>query len=124
VEKVCVGGVARYQDDYYHQVRHDVATVPGNPWFICTLWLAEWYIACARTLDDLERPLQLLNWVADHALASGVLAEQLHPETGMPLSVSPLTWSHAAFVQTICRYMERDRVVRERESINLGIAWA
>jgi GH15 family glucan-1,4-alpha-glucosidase len=122
--KTAVGGVARYQDDYYHQVRHDVATVPGNPWFICTLWLAEWYIACARTQDDLERPLQLLNWVADHALASGVLAEQLHPETGAPLSVSPLTWSHAAFVQTICRYMERERVVRERESINLGIAWA
>ncbi len=80
--------------------------VPGNPWFICTLWLAEWYIASARTMDDLERPLQLLNWVADHALTSGVLAEQLHPETGAPLSVSPLTWSHAAFVQTICRYME------------------
>ncbi len=122
--KTPIGGVARYHNDYYHQVRHDVETVPGNPWFICTLWLAEWYIACARTMDDLERPLQLLNWVADHALASGVLAEQLHPETGAPLSVSPLTWSHAAFVQTIWRYMDRERILREHERISLGIAWA
>ena len=122
--KTPVGGVARYYDDYYHQVRHDVDTAPGNPWFICTLWLAEWYVASARTLDDLERPLQLLTWVSDHALTSGVLAEQLHPDTGAPLSVSPLTWSHAAFVQTTCRYMERERVMRERERINLGIAWA
>ena len=75
-------------------------------------------------MDDLERPLQLLNWVADHALASGVLAEQLHPETGAPLSVSPLTWSHSAFVHTICRYRDCERILRERERINLGIAWA
>lgn len=122
--KTPIGGIARYYDDYYHQVRHDPETVPGNPWFICTLWLAEWYIACARTVDDLERPLELLNWVAEHALPSGILAEQLHPETGAPLSVSPLTWSHAAYVQTVRRYMERERILRERERINLGIAWA
>ncbi|MCA1722690.1 MAG: glycoside hydrolase family 15 protein, partial [Thermomicrobia bacterium] len=48
--KTAVGGVARYANDYYHQVRRDVETVPGNPWFICTLWLAEWYIASARTM--------------------------------------------------------------------------
>lgn len=122
--KTPIGGVARYYDDYYHQVRHDVEAVPGNPWFICTLWLAEWYIAMARSMDDLDRPLQLLSWVADHALTSGCLAEQLHPDSGAPLSVSPLTWSHAAFVQTVCRYMERERVLHERERINLGIAWA
>jgi GH15 family glucan-1,4-alpha-glucosidase len=35
-----VGGVARYENDSYHQVSQDIANVPGNPWFVCTLWLA------------------------------------------------------------------------------------
>src|SRR5947199_7129209 len=34
-----VGGVARYENDYYHRISNDIAAVPGNPWFICTLWL-------------------------------------------------------------------------------------
>jgi GH15 family glucan-1,4-alpha-glucosidase len=99
-----VGGIARYENDYYFQVSQDVASVPGNPWFVSTLWLADWYIATAATLDDLERPLALLRWCAGKALPSGVLAEQVHPYTGEPLSVSPLTWSHAAFVNTVQRY--------------------
>ena len=102
--KTDIGGIARYENDYYFQISKDVANVPGNPWFVCTLWLAEWYIATARTLDDLERPRALLDWCRTKALPSGVLAEQVHPFTGEPLSVSPLTWSHAAFVSAIQHY--------------------
>jgi GH15 family glucan-1,4-alpha-glucosidase len=103
-----------------------VANVPGNPWFISTLWLAEWYIAIARTLADLERPRLLLEWCRTKALPSGVLAEQVHPYTGEPLSVSPLTWSHAAFVSAIQHYARtsaairgglRDRAARSGEAI-------
>ncbi|MBI4497251.1 MAG: glycoside hydrolase family 15 protein [Chloroflexi bacterium] len=105
-----VGGVARYQHDTYQRAA-DGPGVPGNPWFICTLWLADWYLARARTFQDLERPLALLRWTAQHALPSGVLAEQVHPYTGAPLSVSPLTWSHAAYVTTVHHYLEaRDRL--------------
>ena len=43
------GGIARYKDDYYFKVEPDTKKVPGNPWFICTLWLAQWYIATAKT---------------------------------------------------------------------------
>ncbi|MCW3061047.1 MAG: family 15 glycosyl hydrolase, partial [Capsulimonas sp.] len=43
------GGVARYERDYYFHVTDDFAKVPGNPWIICTLWLAEWYIATAKS---------------------------------------------------------------------------
>src|SRR5438270_4139319 len=35
-----VGGVARYENDYYFQISPDIANVPGNPWFVATLWLA------------------------------------------------------------------------------------
>jgi GH15 family glucan-1,4-alpha-glucosidase len=102
-----VGGIARYENDRYHQVADDVGRVPGNPWFVCTLWLAQWHIACARTPGDLAPALDILMWVAKHALPSGVLAEQVHPFTDAPLSVSPLTWSHAAFVAAFLEYVER-----------------
>lgn len=107
-----VGGMARYEDDYYHQVSNDVARVPGNPWFICTLWLADWYTARADSLADLDRAGDLLEWVAAHALPSGALAEQVHPFTGEPLSVSPLTWSHAAFVGSVNAYVNRLAALR------------
>jgi GH15 family glucan-1,4-alpha-glucosidase len=100
-----VGGVARYFNDYYHQVTSNVAEVPGNPWFVCTLWLAEWYAETATTDEDLDRALELLTWTTEHALASGVLAEQVHPYTGEPLSVSPLTWSHAGLITAVHAYL-------------------
>jgi GH15 family glucan-1,4-alpha-glucosidase len=43
----------------------------------------------------------LLDWCQAHAAPTGVLPEQIHPETGAPLSVSPLTWSHAEYVKTV-----------------------
>ena len=81
--------------------------VAGNPWVICTLWLAEYYIAKAMTVDDLGPALELIEWVTRVALPSGVLAEQFNPDTGAGLSVSPLTWSHSTFVATVNSYMSR-----------------
>ncbi len=95
--KTKVGGIARYENDRYFQVSQDIANVPGNPWFICTLWLAEWYAVTAQKPDDLKRALELIEWAVSHALPSGVFAEQVDPYTGAPLSVSPLTWSHTDF---------------------------
>ena len=40
-----VGGISRYQNDYYFQKSQDIANIPGNPWIICTLWMADWRIA-------------------------------------------------------------------------------
>ena len=105
--KTDVGGVARYENDQYHQVSQDTENVPGNPWFICTLWLAQWYIAMAKSLEDLKPVLEILSWAAEHALPSGVMAEQVHPYTKAPLSVSPLTWSHATLVLTVREYVAR-----------------
>jgi GH15 family glucan-1,4-alpha-glucosidase len=110
--KTDVGGVARYQNDYYHQVEHDdLDKVPGNPWFICTMWLAKYDIACAHSQEGLRDAVQILEWVADHALSSGALAEQVHPFTNEPLSVSPLTWSHATFVDCVIDYLDKRRAL-------------
>ena len=107
--KTNVGGLARYENDYYQQVSQDREKVPGNPWFVCTMWLARWQIAIAKSVDELKPALDLLEWAADYALPSGVLAEQVHPYTGEPLSVSPLTWSHAEVVATVLAYVSRRR---------------
>jgi glucoamylase len=103
-----VGGMARYQNDYYHQVeRKDITRVPGNPWFICTMWLARFRLKRARTLAELAPGLKLIEWAAQRAFLSGTMAEQLHPYTGEPLSVSPLTWSHAEYVMAVREYIDR-----------------
>jgi GH15 family glucan-1,4-alpha-glucosidase len=116
-----IGGLARYQNDYYHQVSKDIKRVPGNPWIICTLWLAEWYIAKAKTIEDLKKPQEILEWVVDHSLESGVLAEQIHPYSGQPLSVSPLTWSHSTFVLTVLEYLHKLNELQVCEACGLSL---
>lgn len=111
--KTKIGGCARYERDYYHQVeRERVEDVPGNPWVICTLWHAQYAIARARTEAELSDAVRLLDWTAQRASASGVLAEQFHPYNGDPMSVSPLTWSHATFAMVVMEYLEKLRQIR------------
>ena len=98
------GGIARFQNDGYMRTSNDVV---GNVWFICTLWLAEYYIAMAETRDDLEKALSMMAAVARQAKPSGVLAEQLDPTTGEHASVAPLTWSHSTYVATVHSYLRR-----------------
>jgi GH15 family glucan-1,4-alpha-glucosidase len=105
--KTEVGGLARYENDQYYRMARGPHQVPGNPWFICTLWWADWLIATATSRADMDAPARLLEWAVARALPSGVLAEQIHPTTGEPLSVSPLTWSHAAFVETAQAYVAK-----------------
>jgi GH15 family glucan-1,4-alpha-glucosidase len=102
-----IGGIARYEHDYYFQRSQDINKVPGNPWFICTLWVAEWEIEAAQTLEDLTTPRKTLEWVNQYAMESGILSEQLDPFDGSPISVAPLTWSHATFVLTAVKYMTK-----------------
>jgi len=104
VNKTRFGGVARFESDGYMRSSD---TVTGNSWFICTLWLAEYYISRAKIPGDLAPALETLQWTADRALPSGVLAEQFDPLTGEALSVSPLTWSHSTFVSTVHSYVEK-----------------
>ncbi|PIP67811.1 MAG: glycoside hydrolase family 15 [Candidatus Omnitrophica bacterium CG22_combo_CG10-13_8_21_14_all_43_16] len=99
-----VGGLCRYENDSYHRVSNDVT---GNPWFITTLWLAQYYIARARSRGELDKSLSIMQWVKNHALRSGCLAEQVNPYTNEPISVSPLTWSHGTFILTVQEYINK-----------------
>jgi GH15 family glucan-1,4-alpha-glucosidase len=109
-----VGGLARYENDEYQRVSRDVT---GNPWFISTLWLARWHIARARSMLQLKDGMDLLSWAARYSLPSGMMPEQIHPFTGEPVSVSPLVWSHAEFVISVCEYLEKHREISDRLAI-------
>lgn len=88
------GGSPRYEHDQYF------ASDPpylGNPWFVTTLWLAQYYI---RT-NSQSKAKALVDWTISKALPSGVLSEQINPTDGSPLSVTPLVWSHAELINTL-----------------------
>lgn len=112
--KTSVEGCARYRGDIYQRAEDSPKDIPGNPWFISTLWLAEYFIDLAENRKQLQATLVYLEWCGKNALPSGVLAEQVHPLNGSPLSVSPLTWSHSAFVWAVLKYAEQDKKLKNQ----------
>lgn len=106
------GGIARYENDLYYQVSKETDKIAGNPWFVCTLWRAQYLIRRAKTPSELKEAAVILNWAIKRALPSGILAEQIDPFTCEPLSASPLTWSHATFALTVQEYMAKCRELR------------
>jgi GH15 family glucan-1,4-alpha-glucosidase len=109
--KTSIEGCARYQGDVYQRAEDSPKDIPGNPWFISTLWLAEYAIDQAENQQELQAAIPYLEWCGNNALPSGVLAEQVHPVNGFPLCVSPLTWSHSALVWTVLRYTEKAKML-------------
>ena len=95
------GGVARYRNDPYHY-SHKNLNLPGNPWIITTLWMAQYYLR----LGDHKKSSDLIDWCVSNAHLSGVLPEQVDPVDGRPVSVSPLVWSHAQFVIAMHDYID------------------
>lgn len=94
LDKSPSGGSPRYEHDTYFA---SDSPHQGNPWFVTTLWVAQYYIQH----KDAERGKQLIDWTIAHALPSGILSEQIDPEAGTPLSVAPLVWSHAELINTL-----------------------
>jgi GH15 family glucan-1,4-alpha-glucosidase len=97
-----IGGVIRYPGDDYFLTKRQYG---GNPWIVCTLWLAQYYIA----IGEEEKAYGLIQWSLDRQLPSGVLSEQFDPETGANLGVTPLVWSHAEVVNTLLDYYKIDK---------------
>lgn len=102
--KTDICGVARYENDEYYRVGEGY---PGNPWIVTTLWVAQYYIAKAKSKKDMEEPKRLLEWAVARAFSSGIFPEQVNPYTGLGLSAAPLIWSHAEFVTTVISYREK-----------------
>ncbi|HYC60219.1 MAG TPA: glycoside hydrolase family 15 protein [Thermoanaerobaculia bacterium] len=101
-----IGGIARYEHDDYHRIYEEEERVQGNPWVLCTLWLAEHVIAKATAPEGLQRALDLVRWARARATPAMILPEQVDPHTGEALSVAPLTWSHAQVISIVHGYLD------------------
>ncbi len=106
---VRIGGLARFEGDEYYRIEGEA---PGNPWFLTTLWYAEYLTARAKTKADLVRVREIFDWVVRLALPSGVLSEQLNPYTGEQVCAAPLAWAHAEYVNAVLSYLERFKSLR------------
>ena len=68
-----------------------------------------------KLTPELRQALPIIEWAVERANLSGVQAEQYHPRTGAPISVSPLTWSHSTFVIVCVEYMQRFDLIRSEQ---------
>lgn len=89
-----IGGVIRYENDRYITFADNQSP---NPWIVCAMWLARYYIETAQP----EKALGLIDWSLKHAYPSGVMSEQIDSRNDQPLGVAPLVWSHAEFINTV-----------------------
>jgi GH15 family glucan-1,4-alpha-glucosidase len=97
LDKTASGGVVRFEYDSYFRASPDGL---GNPWPVATLWLAQYYI---RT-GQLDRAKKYMEWTVARAAHSGMISEQVDPNTGYAVGVSPLVWSHAELINTMLDY--------------------
>lgn len=88
------GGAPRFEGDGYFFDAE--AQYQGNPWIVTTLWMAQYYLR-TRQIDKAD---YYLTWARNQASQSGIFAEQVHPVSSAPISVAPLVWSHAEYINT------------------------
>lgn len=89
-----IGGVLRDEHDGYFLAK---TQYKGNPWIVCSLWLAQYYNAAKQA----DKAQALVQWSLERAQPSGAMSEQFDPETGYAIGVTPLVWSHAEFINTV-----------------------
>ncbi|HEV2403479.1 MAG TPA: glycoside hydrolase family 15 protein [Candidatus Saccharimonadales bacterium] len=94
LDKTPTGGSPRYEHDHYFESNPPHL---GNIWPVATLWVAQYYIRHGK----LDQAKHYIDWVLQHTAPSGMLPEQINPEDGSLLSVTPLVWSHAELLNTI-----------------------
>lgn len=89
------GGYIRYENDGY---------IGGkNPWPIVTLWISWYYLE----INNIEKALECFDFVVKSASKHGFLGEQVNNETMEPCWVIGLTWSHAMYVITLKKLLEK-----------------
>jgi GH15 family glucan-1,4-alpha-glucosidase len=98
VDKSNSGGVPRYEYDEYYATKPNSL---GNPWFVTTLWYAQILIEKGRV----DKAREIVQWAMSKMLKSGALPEQIDPDSSKHISVEPLVWSQAEFINTVLDLM-------------------
>lgn len=94
LNRSAVGGMPRYEHDDYYRAREDSL---GNIWFVTSLWFAQYLIE----VGQVDRAREIVQWARSHMLSTGALPEQIDADSGQHLSVEPLVWSQAEFINTV-----------------------
>jgi GH15 family glucan-1,4-alpha-glucosidase len=79
-------GYARFEGDFY--IKREAT------WFISTIYFARYFLKVRQT----EKAKKTTDLILKHAESTGILPEMADPETGFGMSVRPLIWSHAEFL--------------------------
>jgi GH15 family glucan-1,4-alpha-glucosidase len=89
-------GVAlgRYPGDVYSGSQSQSG---GNPWFLSTLALAEYYCDLGKTQNH-DKAIAQFNRVLHDMNNTGDLSEQFNRVTGFEQSAVNLTWSYTSYV--------------------------
>ena len=87
-------GYQRYENDNYRRKSDQSAP---NPWIITSLWAAQYHLE----IGEIDQAQRIIDWVQTAASSTGMLSEQIDPDTNGQVSVAPLVWSHAEFMATM-----------------------
>ncbi len=79
-------GYARFEGDFYIKKQ--------GTWFISTIYFARYFL----TVGQKKKAQDTIRLILKHAESTGLLPEMADPETGFGMSVRPLIWSHAEFL--------------------------
>ncbi len=88
------GGYKRFETDNYRE---------GKPWIIATLWIAEYYLE----IGEKQKAKECFDFVIKTSTENGFLAEQVNNNTMKPDWVIGLGWSHAMFIETLKKMIEK-----------------
>lgn len=88
------GGYKRFETDTYRE---------GKPWIIATLWIAEYYLE----IGEKQKAKECFHFVIKTSTEHGFLAEQVNNSTMQPDWVIGLGWSHAMFIETLKKMIEK-----------------
>ena len=88
------GGYKRFEGDHY---------MGGNPWVIATLWMVNYYLA----IGEKQKAKEGFDYIIKTSTQHGFLAEQINNEAMKPAWVIGLGWSHAMFITTLKKMIEK-----------------
>ena len=88
------GGYKKFETDTYRE---------GKPWIIATLWIAEYYLE----IGEKQKAKECFDFVIKTSTEHGFLAEQVNNSTMQPDWVIGLGWSHAMFIETLKKMIEK-----------------
>jgi len=91
------GGYQRFENDHY---------MDGKPWVIANLWMANYYLETGEN----KKARECFDFVLKTAGKHGFLAEQIDNNTMAPAWIIGLGWSHAMFIITLEKMIEKGLV--------------